>query len=181
MYTRKYYISIASVLVVIFSTSFLFYLIRWINSSFGGDISFDQLIFYLYVPLKGTSDNLVQEGVSSVVLPSLRILFVAMVGLLVTARKKSEIVLDVQLYTFQKTVVVWPIFIHKRRFWTFLALLLAMVSIYQLQNIYDIGGYIRSQLNTSTFIEDQYVNPHTVDLQFPEKRRNLIYIYLESM
>jgi phosphoglycerol transferase len=33
----------------------------------------------------------------------------------------------------------------------------------------------------STFIKDNYVDPSKVDLQFPQKKRNLIYVYLESM
>ena len=33
----------------------------------------------------------------------------------------------------------------------------------------------------SDFVENEYVNPETVKLTFPEKKRNLIYIFLESM
>ena len=33
----------------------------------------------------------------------------------------------------------------------------------------------------STYIEDNYVDPATTTLTFPEKKRNLIYIFLESM
>ena len=33
----------------------------------------------------------------------------------------------------------------------------------------------------STFIEDNYVDPHEVKITFPDKKKNLIYIYLESM
>ncbi|MDR1801746.1 MAG: LTA synthase family protein [Lachnospiraceae bacterium] len=33
----------------------------------------------------------------------------------------------------------------------------------------------------SSFIDANYVDPATVDLQFPEKKRNLIYIFIESM
>lgn len=33
----------------------------------------------------------------------------------------------------------------------------------------------------STIIDDNYVDPRTVDLKFPKKKRNLIHIYLESL
>jgi len=45
----------------------------------------------------------------------------------------------------------------------------------------DITSFIRQQLNASTFIEDNYVDPKSVEITFPEKKRNLIYIFLESM
>ncbi|MDO4961276.1 MAG: LTA synthase family protein [Eubacteriales bacterium] len=45
----------------------------------------------------------------------------------------------------------------------------------------DIGGYIGNKSVSSSFVEDHYVDPKNVQLSFPEKPRNLIYIYLESM
>lgn len=36
-------------------------------------------------------------------------------------------------------------------------------------------------LQESTIIDDNYVDPRTAHIQFPEKKRNLIHIYLESM
>ena len=44
-----------------------------------------------------------------------------------------------------------------------------------------MGDYVESQGEYSTFIDDNYVNPMDVTLSFPEKKRNLIYIFLESM
>ena len=41
--------------------------------------------------------------------------------------------------------------------------------------------YIDSQINKSTIYEDYYVNPANVAITFPEQKRNLIYIVLESM
>ena len=45
----------------------------------------------------------------------------------------------------------------------------------------DLPRYIMSQVNTSKFIKDEYVDPENVKIQFPEEKRNLIYIFLESM
>ena len=36
-------------------------------------------------------------------------------------------------------------------------------------------------LNETDIYANEYVDPDTVDIKFPEKKRNLIYIYLESM
>lgn len=45
----------------------------------------------------------------------------------------------------------------------------------------DVITYIKSFNDTSSFVEKEYVDPNNVDIVFPEKKRNLIYIYLESM
>ena len=44
-----------------------------------------------------------------------------------------------------------------------------------------ITAYAKNQTTSSSFIEDNYVDPNSVSLSFPEKKRNLIYIFLESM
>ena len=36
-------------------------------------------------------------------------------------------------------------------------------------------------VSTSTIFEDYYVNPKDVEITFPENKKNLIYIYMESM
>lgn len=41
--------------------------------------------------------------------------------------------------------------------------------------------YLYLQSHESTIYEDLYVDPDTVGLHFPEKKQNLIHIYLESM
>ena len=41
--------------------------------------------------------------------------------------------------------------------------------------------YASGFLTKSTFIEDNYANPKEVQMTFPEKKRNLIYIFLESL
>lgn len=41
--------------------------------------------------------------------------------------------------------------------------------------------YVLAITTQSTFIEEHYVDGRTIDIEFPEEKRNLIYIYLESM
>lgn len=46
---------------------------------------------------------------------------------------------------------------------------------FQLAELFD------SYLNESTYIEENFVDPETTNIKFPEEKRNLIFIYLESM
>ena len=45
----------------------------------------------------------------------------------------------------------------------------------------NVLGYAETYYDESDFIEANYVSPTDVKLTFPEKKRNLVYIFLESM
>lgn len=45
----------------------------------------------------------------------------------------------------------------------------------------DIKNYLNNQSTYNTIVEDNYVDPARARMTFPEQKRNLIYIYLESM
>lgn len=48
---------------------------------------------------------------------------------------------------------------------------------YQMLNVNDI---LKQYFQKSTYIQDNYVDPKSVKLTFPEKKRNLVHIYFES-
>lgn len=52
---------------------------------------------------------------------------------------------------------------------------------YEVYDELDVKEYLVSQKKESHFIEQNYVDPRTTKITFPEQKRNLIYIYLESM
>ena len=52
--------------------------------------------------------------------------------------------------------------------------------VYAMDKLY-INEYIEANAKSSSFFEKEYVNPQDVKITFPKEKRNLIYIYLESM
>mgnify|MGYP002551966365 FL=1 len=91
----------------------------------------------------------------------------------------------------QKTVTLW-LFHKPRTFGVFPFLLyrklLPLLSVAALVAGIGYGAYtlyipefIESQLTRSTLFEEAYVDPRSITLTFPEEKRNLVYIYLESM
>ena len=56
-----------------------------------------------------------------------------------------------------------------------LCLVIAMTLVHFQKYIYD------NFMTYSTLYEEEYVDPDSVDISFPEEKRNLIYIFLESM
>lgn len=45
---------------------------------------------------------------------------------------------------------------------------------------FGLYSFISSQIRSSSFIADNYVEPGSVSIKFPDEKRNLIWIYMES-
>ena len=136
----------------------LVFLARWVFSTWAG-LRMDELIFQLKAPIEGTGDGIVLKGVLSSILPALGLtaLFFA---ILYFAKEKRNALLG------------WGIVLG--------ILLIAGSSSYAWKKL-DLTSYVRNQMDESRFIEDNYADPADVTVRFPQKKRNLIYIYLESM
>lgn len=48
-------------------------------------------------------------------------------------------------------------------------------------NYISFFNYVYAQIKSSNIYEEEYADPETTEITFPERKRNLIYIYLESM
>ena len=150
---------IISVLLVL-AGWILVFLARWVFTTWNG-LRMDELIFQLKAPLEGTGDGIIMKGVLSSVIPA-----AVMTGLILL------------LYFAAAGKGLG----NKVLFWSrILGLILITGSVSFAWKRLDLGEYIKNQMDESTFIEDNYVDPAQVDIEFPENKRNLVYIYLESM
>ena len=62
-----------------------------------------------------------------------------------------------------------------------LAMCLLLISLVFFTMELNVVHYVKALATNSDFIETEYVDPTTVKMTFPEKKQNLIYIFLESM
>ncbi|MBP3735413.1 MAG: sulfatase-like hydrolase/transferase, partial [Lachnospiraceae bacterium] len=136
----------------------LFFSARWFFATWS-KVTVSEVIFHLATSLKGTSHSMLRQYALSCALPAL-------------------LVLAVLLFVSFRTVLSGK---KTRRVIMALMAVLLFFDIAYLFNGLDAGEYIRAQMDRSVFVEQQYVDPKDVTLRFPEKKRNLIYIYLESM
>ena len=63
----------------------------------------------------------------------------------------------------------------------FLIFVFFCYAIYLFVTKFYIIDYVKGNLQKSTFFEEHYIDPETVNVSFNEEKKNLIYIYLESM
>ena len=127
------------------------------------DVSFDQIVFHITSPIAGTGSNLLTDYCLRALLPSV-VITAAAVILKVILKKKDE-----------KKV-------KKANIALVLALaVLFVVSASIFAGRYKVIQYFTAKSENSDFIKDNYADPSKVSITFPEKKRNLIYIFLESM
>ncbi|MBO4458951.1 MAG: LTA synthase family protein [Butyrivibrio sp.] len=120
-------------------------------------LSMDELIYELSAPLRGTGSDMISRFIVNCLIPT--VVIVATVVFFGIYKKKSQIM----------------------KWWLILSVVFAVSSAAVLFNKLNAYEYLVNMGEESTFIEDNYVDPGEVKLKFPEKKRNLIYIFLESM
>ncbi len=62
-----------------------------------------------------------------------------------------------------------------------ISFVLFLVSFLLISNELKLFDYIKETSKTTSLYEDSYIDPSKVSFSFPEKKRNLIYIFLESV
>lgn len=137
-------------------------LIRWAFRTWP-NLKLEELRYEIAAPLTGTGGGLIQSAVLQCAVPALLVL-IALAVLVRILSKKHPDALSRVLFVCCTSAV-------------FLAVSSLIIGAEKL----DLAGYISRMGKNYTYIEDRYVYPDNAGLQFPEKKRNLIYIFLESM
>ena len=144
------------VTLVIALMSLLGFSIMWCLRTFGR-LSMEELVYELSAPLEGTGSDMLLRYAIGALLPTL--IVTAIIIYFGMIRKKDLAIIGGLIASIILAVSSSAVFFKKL-------------------NVYD---YLVNAGDESTFIEDNYVDPSKVEITFPEKKKNLIYIYLESM
>ncbi len=157
--TRVIFYILMALLIVLFGT------ISYLSDTWK-ELSFSEILFHLKTSIEGTNPEMIISALLRYGLPAL-ICFIVLVFILEKVRKTKKSL-------FRILAII-----------TLLFLLIAnALNLYRFdKNTRVVTDFINSVrgTNTSDFIEKNYVDPASVSMKFPEQKRNLIYIYLESM
>ena len=143
----------------------------WGKDSFG-DVTSDQLVINLFSPMEGADTGVYLDVFERPVFQTM--LCTAVFSLFVYSD------FNVLYHGIKKNLTVFNDLIHR-----IVSLVLGVIMLvsglaygtheFQLKQLYN--AYVAE----SDFIADNYVDPRKADIVFPEKKRNIIHIYLESM
>ena len=149
-----------------------------------GEMDFSIVVYQLFSPMEGTSSEIFVRYCNDVLIPTSSITVSVMliytfcdiifrkcfikVGI---AFRNREIKLSIHKKTY--FIYKWILLVTA---WTglFFVLISKAVAV-------RIPEYLEEIRNSSTLFEDEYVEPKNTKIEFPENKRNLILIYLESM
>lgn len=134
-----------------------------------GDTGFMSIISTFMSPWKGCANTLKESFTLYALIPT--IVVTALVSLFLFYWGKAKITLrGRQIYPFTRKISVGLSLIT-----SIVCLSVAMTMVHFPTYIYD------TFLTHSTLYEEEYIDPSQATISFPEKKRNLVYIFLESM
>ncbi|MBP3894468.1 MAG: GBS Bsp-like repeat-containing protein [Atopobiaceae bacterium] len=141
--------------------AFLFRLVDWVFLNWG-NLRMDELLYTMTADLTGTNPETI-KGALAHTLPATFAVAAIAIALSHVLRKSPK-----RLGTFRRVTAAVA------------ALTIAGSAFYFFHTI-GLGEYIRNQFTESTFIEEHYADPNEVKVTFPERKRNLIFLFIESM
>ena len=143
-------------LCLLMLVAFLGFFAAWWYVRIYGRIGFDSVIFTLTGGLGGVSTDLINKFLTGAVLPAL--LCTVACGILLFRR-----------WNWKRWIPVT------------LSLVLSLGLLVHAAFNVELVEYILNSNRTSDLYEGEYRDPKDVSITFPEEKRNLIYIYMESM
>ena len=164
-------------LMILLSGNLLLFLTIWLLSKYD-NVSSDQILFQLKSPASGANNDImssavVRVGVFGIVLTAIEVLL----HMLLSGEFMEKLHKNYQYSEYCATK--WPA-LFKKSSLIFSVAVLTAASLFFVSKL-DVIAYIDTVTTESDFIEDHYVDPRAVELEFPREKRNLIYIFLESM
>lgn len=171
-------------LIFLLCGNLIFFLTLWLSSKYD-KVSLDQFVYQMKTSAAGANRSLmnsayIRVGACGILLTALIVflflLFADLIPKLSHAVFRSE-----KAKHFQKKI-------HQSKVFQFIfkhALPIALV-IFLLASVFfitklDFVRYVSNITTESPFIEDNYVDPNSVTISLPEDKRNLIYIFVESL
>ncbi len=149
-----------------------FFSAKWYIDTYG-QMGFDSILYTLRSNLTGVQSDLVESYLEKGLTPALICWTVVFCLLFFRPRKKLVMIL------FQKVrLCLYPV---NRWIAAALCLCFSASMIWTAAKNTELPDYIRSISQRSTIFEQKYRDPGTTAITFPENKRNLIYIYMESM
>lgn len=167
--TRRNWVAFLLSAVLIFSGALAYSSSRWAMNGIG-NMRFDQIVFAMTQPLKGSDPGQIQAFILQPLLeavlwstPLISLMYLFMTCSVQLGRKSIR-------RRVLSTRLVWMLGLFG---------LVFGISMSAKEIGYaDIKAYYFE--NTEIY-ENNYVDPKNVELKFPKKKRNLVYIFLESM
>ena len=158
---------ISNILLVL---SIILFIVSLYIDIFFTEVTFEQLL-YSIINFKGTSMTVIFKGLGVVVTFLLVLYFIYRLFRYLINKIKCKVAVDI---CFGRKII----HLNFRKIFKVASIILLLYFSYDMLKIKD---YIKMLQSSSKLYEKYYVDPRKVKIDFPDIKRNLIFIYLESM
>ena len=157
--------------VLLFVGCLCYFSARWYRFLYG-DQGFNSILFTLFSGVNGVESSLL----FSYCCGPLTMTLICTLGLTLFCCHRSRFQLRLQF--FGRKLTLSPV---RPAFYLTACLLICVLGVWQSIQIVGLSQWIGDAAKASALIREEYIDPDQTQIAFPEKKRNLIYIYLESM
>lgn len=150
----------------------------WAEKTYG-TVPFSQLVFHLKVPLKGTSNTITGDFIHKYFRNNILFLIITLISLclftITHMQNREKFILKNKSDKYIDIGKILKIFI-------FLCVVTSLgYEVADASERLGIREYVKLMNKKSTIYEKYYVDASKVSITAPEKKKNLIYIYCESL
>lgn len=165
--------------IFIFFIVLFIYAANWVGYEFG-NIPFSQMLFHLMCPMDGVNNDYIFNFLKYFIPILLLILFIAYIPFYQFLEKWKKV--NDKLSSIDNKFVKIVRMIRKayNRFFALIWGIVFVIATWACMREMGIDEWIKNQFDSSSIYEDYYVDSSTVEITFPEKKKNLIYIIVES-
>lgn len=158
----KKFLKVTFIIIAFFLSLTAFFSATWYFKIYG-NIGFQSIVFTLLSSMEGTSNSIVSNWLLYGLLPS---------------SLSTLIFVFLYFYTPKKEHTS---FVFKKWFKNIMAISLCIALWAHGGAVSGIPKYFLGQIDSTNIYDQYYVSPDKVKITFPKEKRNLIYIFLESM
>lgn len=178
-FSKRKFLARLILLGLLLVSAFLMVATKYKIANFG-DAQIDEIFFYLSNGLTESNAESFVEAFKDNLVLWLFITFLLLLPVIDFYRNRINISIDLSILKRKKRLVINPSNIPLKYKMGY-GITVFAISLIILVSSFGMFGYLKSLIQVSTLYEGHYVDPKTVALEFPKQKKNLVYIYLESM
>lgn len=165
---------------IVFLDVFIISSLMWVqkNCQFS---SFNEILYTITFSIGNASKDLIYSYVKTILLSFIVITLVLILMYLINKILKNNNTYINLFYKSKKITINLFDNVVIKLLSKFGCLGILIVTIFYSLHFFYVFDYIKNSLQYSNFFKENYVNPKNVSIEFEDEKRNLIYIYLESM
>lgn len=176
---RKYLrrLGTAAVLLFVFLSVLLIESAKWLKIVYG-DIEFSTVVYQMLSPLKGTEHGIVYQYITECVPPVLLWTCILVTTIILNNCILSRLSLKctVSFGAGHKLRIQ-----SKKPLYPCVVIVVLLIVLYTEADKVGCIDFLKDTASKSTLYEDEYISPDDIEILFPEEKRNMILIYIESM